>query len=208
MPKSGKPRSKLGTITPAKSYRRASRILTRRHSARRRVQIARKSQGVFPKIAPLFAALAKELLTPGSTMPRSGVGALNSAPSTVQSPLTAQQTSTIVVRDGGVIGGNENRSTGSSEELGDAGSIADASPEFRAEMGGLLAYYAARIAAARRGGSSASVSAIVQGIMNEQTAAVRALTERWQAASEKQRAERPQRPTGIAQRKDDDPKPS
>ena len=83
--------------------------------------------------------------------------------------------------------------------------MADASPEFRAEMGGLMAYYAARIAAARRGGSSSEVAAIVQTIMNEQTVAMRALTERWQAASEKQRVEKPERPKGPPQQKDDGP---
>ena len=69
-----------------------------------------------------------------------------------------------------------------------------------------MAYYAARIAAARQSLPKSAVAAIVQSIMNEQTAAVRALTERWQAASEKQRVGKPERPKGPPQGKDDAPK--
>ena len=83
----------------------------------------------------------------------------------------------------------------------------DASPEFRNEFAALLAYYAARIAAARRSLPANEVFAAVQAIVNEQTVALRALTER-QAAAQKQRAEKPQRPTGNVQRKDEGPKPS
>ena len=75
-------------------------------------------------------------------------------------------------------------------------------------MGGLMAYYAARIAAARMSLPKSAVAAIVQSIMNEQTAAIRALTERWQAASEKQRMEKAERPKGSAPKTDTNPKPS
>ena len=77
--------------------------------------------------------------------------------------------------------------------------------EFRSEFAALLAYYAARIAAARRSLPANEVFAAVQAIVNEQTVALRALAER-QAAAQKQRAEKPQRPTGNVRRKDDDPK--
>ena len=69
-----------------------------------------------------------------------------------------------------------------------------------------MAYYAARIAAARLCLPPSAVGAIVQAIMNEQTAAMRALTERWQAASEKQRAEKAERPKGIPSKNDGSPK--
>ena len=75
-------------------------------------------------------------------------------------------------------------------------------------MGGLIAYYAARIAAARTCLPKNAVAAIVQSIMNEQTAAMRALTERWQAASEKQRTEKAERPKGSVQRNGNHPKPT
>ena len=83
----------------------------------------------------------------------------------------------------------------------------DASAEYRSEFAGLLAYYAARIAAARRGLPASEVFAAVQAIVNEQTVALRALAER-QAAAQKQRAETPQRPTGNVQKKDEGPKSS
>ena len=71
-----------------------------------------------------------------------------------------------------------------------------------------MAYYAARIAAARLCLPKSVVAGIVQSIMNEQTAAMRALTERWQAASEKQRADKAERPKGPAPKNDTNPKPS
>jgi hypothetical protein len=51
-------------------------------------------------------------------------------------------------------------------------------------------------------------AAIVQALLNEQTIALRALTDRQHAASQKQRDEKPERSTGNAQRKDDNMKPS
>jgi hypothetical protein len=82
------------------------------------------------------------------------------------------------------------------------------SAEFRSEFAALLAFYAARIAAARRSLAPSVAAAIVQALMNEQGVALRGLTDRRHAASQKQRDEKPERPTGIIQRKDDDPKPS
>lgn len=141
-------------------------------------------------------------------MPQSGLNTpVSEVPTTQQSPSSEQTTSTNA-QDVRQSGGNENRSAGPSEESGDAGSLPDASPEFRAEMGGLMAYYAARIAAARQSLPKSAVAAIVQSIMNEQTAAMRALMERWQAASEKQRTEKAQRPMGPAPKNDTNPKPS
>jgi hypothetical protein len=69
----------------------------------------------------------------------------------------------------------------------------------------LLAFYAARIAAARLSLAPSVAADIVQALLNEQAVALRALTERWHAASEKQRNERPERPTGNVQRNDEGP---
>jgi hypothetical protein len=101
----------------------------------------------------------------------------------------------------------EGQLTSSISDVGKADDVPDASPEFRSEVAALLAYYAARIAAARRGLPASEVFAAVQAIVNEQTVALRALAER-QAAAQKQRAEKPQRPTGNVLRKDEGPKPS
>jgi hypothetical protein len=77
--------------------------------------------------------------------------------------------------------------------------------EFRSEFAALLAFYAARIAAARGSLAPSVAAAIVQALMNEQAAALRGLMERWHAASQKQRDEKPERPTHNVQRKDDRP---
>jgi len=84
----------------------------------------------------------------------------------------------------------------------------DASAEFRSEFAALQAYYAARIAAARRSFTGSVAAAIVQALLNEQAVALRALSDRWRAATQKQRDENPERPTGAVQRKDEGPKPS
>ncbi len=196
----------MGTTRPANSFRRASRIVTWRHSIRRRVQITRRNRTVVPRVAPSFAAAARALLKPGSTVPQSGLNASAPEVPTTQQPPTSEQTSSTNAQDVRQSAGNETRITVASEESGDAGSMPDASPEFRGEMGALLSYYAARIAAARMTMPSSAVAAIVQAIINEQTAAMRALTERWQAASEKQRADKPERPKGPASKNDGNPK--
>jgi hypothetical protein len=84
----------------------------------------------------------------------------------------------------------------------------DVSPEFQSEMAAIRGYYAARIAAARRSLTGSVAAAIVQSLLNEQTVALRALTDRWRAATERQKQEKPQRPAGNAQRKDGGIKPS
>jgi hypothetical protein len=53
---------------------------------------------------------------------------------------------------------------------------------------------AARIAAARQSLSGSVAAAIVQALMNEQAVALRGLTDRWHAATQKQRDEKPKRP--------------
>jgi hypothetical protein len=88
---------------------------------------------------------------------------------------------------------------------GAARASSNASLEFRSEFAALLAFYVARIAAARRSLAPSIAAAIVQAIMNEQTVALRGLMEREHAATQKQRDERPQRPDGNVQRKDEGP---
>jgi hypothetical protein len=91
---------------------------------------------------------------------------------------------------------------------GAARASSNASLEFRGEFAALLAFYAARIAAARSSLAPSVAAAIVQALMNEQAIALRGLTERWHAASQKQRDERPERPAGNAQQTTGGPKPS
>jgi hypothetical protein len=89
-----------------------------------------------------------------------------------------------------------------------AGDAPDVSAEFRSEFAALLACYAARINAARQSLSPSVAAAIVQALMGEQAVALRGLMDRWHAASQRQRDEKPERPTGNLQRKDEDPRPS
>lgn len=90
-------------------------------------------------------------------------------------------------------------------DLGGASVAPDISDAFRSEMAALIAFYASRIGAARMTVSASIVGAIVQSIMREQTIALKALLERWQAATQKQRDERPMRPKGPS--RDQDPAP-
>ncbi|MCP3385957.1 hypothetical protein NLM31_36775 [Bradyrhizobium sp. CCGUVB4N] len=78
--------------------------------------------------------------------------------------------------------------------------------EFQSELAALLAHYAARMAAARGSVSPRDLAAALQAIANEQAVAMRALLDRWRTAEERQRAERPARPTPKAGK--DDPGPS
>ncbi len=84
----------------------------------------------------------------------------------------------------------------------------DVSAQFQSEMAAIRGYYAARIAAARRGLPAGDLAAAIRALLNEETVALRALTDRWRAATERQKQEKPQRPTGNAQRKDGPSKPS
>jgi hypothetical protein len=117
-------------------------------------------------------------------------------------PPTAGQDS---ARPAGTEGHNAGTITGAP---GDANAASDASVEFRSEFAALLAFYAARIAAARLSLAPSVAAAIVRAIMNEQAVALRGLTDRQHAAAQKQRDEKPERPTQNVQRKDDDLKPS
>jgi hypothetical protein len=187
-PKAEPPHAKASYSNPAESFRRTQRHLTwrrpRRRGTARRTQATTQGRGdVRGQAAPLFRMEANKLF--GSRSPEvRGVDGLPSQPKSVAASQVAQDRN--------------------SSAPGDA---PDASPEFRSEFAALLAYYAARIAAARRGLPASEVFAAVQAILNEQTVALRALAER-QAATQRQRGEKPERPAGAAQRKDEGPKPS
>jgi hypothetical protein len=150
---------------------------------RRRGPVKTQQGGGLPR--PSFAVAAKELFS--ASLPKARkIDRLPSQPSSVATS-----------------GGTEDRNSSASGD-GSQGVSAD----FRSEFAALLAFYAARIAAARRSLAPSVAASIVQALMNEQAVALRGLTDRWHAASQKQRDEKPERPTGNAQRKDEGPKPS
>jgi hypothetical protein len=177
VPKAGPPRTKRGS-PPARRFRRTGRSLTQ-WRGRRRIQTTTKRNGGLPK--PSFGATARELSFRVPLPEMRSVSGLPSQPTTVAA-------------------------SGGTEDLNSSvpGDAPDASAEFRSEFAALLAFYAARIAAARSSLPPSVAAAIVQALMNEQAVALRALTDRRHAASQKQRDEKPERPTGNVQRKGDD----
>jgi hypothetical protein len=147
------------------------------------------SVGGLPR--PSFVAAAKKLLAAPLRETRV-TGTSASQPSTA-------------VRKERADGGNSTASDGAPDA---ARASSNASLEFRSEMAALLAFYATRIAAARRSLSPSAAAAIVQALLNEQAIALRALTDRQHAATQRQRDERPERPSQGAQRKSNDSKPT
>lgn len=104
-------------------------------------------------------------------------------------------------------GGNGNAESSVIESRA-PGDMPDVSPEFRGEMAALLAYYAARIAAAQLTLPASVAAGVIRTLRGEQTIALRALTDRWNAASQKRQAERPERPIPGGRYKDEGPKQS
>ena len=188
MPEAGRPRPKPGYINHAESFRRAQRYLTWRRPRRRLPRRTGKISGL-PR--PSFVAAAKQLVRGSWRQPQTaGTSPFGSPSPTPPAPAG---------------GGSTGAAGGSGTSGGDTSS---ASADFRSEFAALLAFYAARIAAARLSLAPSVAAAIVQALMNEQAVALRGLTDRWNAAEQKQRDEKPERPTQNTQRKDEGPKPS
>jgi hypothetical protein len=158
VPKAGSPRTKPGTIKRADGFRRAGRYLTWRRPRRR---IPPRTRGSGSVAKPSFAAAAKRVLVP--SLKTHVAGKATSPP-----PATA--------RSGNV---DDRNSSAPGDALG-------VSADFRSEFAALLAFYAARIAAARASLDPSIATAIVQALLNQQTTALRALTDRWHAATQKQ----------------------
>lgn len=157
---------------------------------------------------PVITGLPRSKSLPGGISPRaSGApiskpqearaadGSSSPLPQTEASRQNAERSVSKRDESSGVAGGDSS----------EAAALPDASGAFQGEMAALLAFYAARIGAARRSLAAGDVAAVVQALMNEQTVAVRSLMERWQAAAQRQREETPQRPTGNLQQRKNNP---
>jgi hypothetical protein len=184
VPKEEPPRPKPQPISLPEVFRRVSRRLTRRFTRRRIRSTIRGAFFYRPQIQ-VFGTASNEVFG-------------------WESP-TAGETSRAGLREMRTIGNppslpksNDNMQTDEADDRV-PGDVPDVSPELRSEIAALLAFFAARIGAARRSLSRGTADAIVMAIVNEQTVALRALMERWQAAIQKQRAERPKRPIRNAQ---------
>ncbi len=71
----------------------------------------------------------------------------------------------------------------SAEAYAKAEVTAEAAPNFSSELAAVAGYYAARLAATRAGLSPRDIAAAVRAIQNEKIVAIRAVLERWSAAS-------------------------
>ena len=104
---------------------------------------------------------------------------------------------------------SDNTGAGNASNIENTGAGAnetpDVSADFRSEMAAIRAHYGAMIAAARRRVPGSDLAAAIRALLNEETIALRAVTERWQAAAQKQRNEKPQRPTASMPPQDGTP---
>ena len=193
-PKAGPPRPKTGTPSSADAFRRAGRRVTRRRIVRKKIRTRIRGTGTVrtQKLQALTAAASKMLRQ--ETKAREALSVDRYELRTVEYTSSQPPSGNDNVRSAGT----ESHASGLSE------SPADVSLEFRSEMAALLAFYAARIGAVRRSLNRTTADVIILAIMSEQAVALRALTDRWHAASQRQRDERPERPTGDAQRRDED----
>ena len=205
-----KPRTNSG-ISPARRFRRTGRSVTRWHRTRRPTTTRTKSGG---DVRALWFEVRVVTGLPN-------LSGFRGASSDIQSKLNSERhegckTDPSSLSPDAPSGQNgapsPNTSAGNSgvtpERTGGADEPPDVSPDFRSEMASIRAYYAARIAAARGSLPAGDMAAAVKALLNEEAIALRNLAERWRAATERQRLEKPQRPMGPVQRKDDDPKSS
>jgi hypothetical protein len=88
---------------------------------------------------------------------------------------------------------------------GGANEPPDVSPEFQSEMAAVRAHYGAKIAAARRSLRPGDLAVAIRALLDEETVALRAVADRWRAATERQKQGTPQRPTGKLQQRKDNP---
>lgn len=204
MPKPKPPHTKRG-ISPARRFRRTGRSLTKWRS-RRRIQTTTKTGSGDVRALWLEVRVVTGLPNSGSNRGQS-VPDLREPdrqegrkvdPSTPPNDGTSGQSG--VRSDAGNSGNLPATHGGASEPP-------DVSPEFKSEMAAIRSHYAARIAAARRRLPASDLAVAIRALLNEETVALRAVTDRWRAATQRQQQEQPQRPTGTVQPKDD-PKPS
>jgi hypothetical protein len=186
--------------------------VTQRRVGQRRIQATKKGNANvriwWQILRPVITGLPRPkslpiALSPGANRdPISNPQETNAADGLSSPSPHADANRQNVERSASTHDGNSGAAGGDS---GDTSALPDVSGAFQGEMAALLAFYAAKIGAARRSLSASDVAAVVQALMNEQTIAVRSLMERWQAATQRQREEKPQRPTGIGRRNEEGP---
>jgi hypothetical protein len=204
VPKPKTPQTK-SRFSPARRFRLTGRSITRRRGALRRIQTTRKDGGDI-RAEWLALRTATGLASPGNPRGQSSLDTRGGIDSERQEERKVDPSSPPY---DATSGQNRVDSVGTGADNPDmpATEPPDVSPYFRSEMAAIRAYYAARVAAARGSLPAGDIAAAVKALLNEEMVALRALAERWRVATERQRQEKPQRPAGPVQRKDD-PKPS
>jgi hypothetical protein len=201
VPKPKQPHTKRG-ISPARRFRRTGRSLTK-WRGRRKIQTTTKTGSGDVRVLWLEVRVVTGLPNSGSirgqTLPDLSEPDRQEGRKVDPSAPPNDATSGHLRSDAGNSGNLPATNGGASEPP-------DVSPEFKSEMAAIRSQYAARIAAARRNVRPGDLAVAIRALLNEETVALRAVTERWKAATERQKQEKPQRP-GVVQRKDD-PKPS
>lgn len=205
VPNSGPPQKHKGNVSPGERFRRAKILATRRRGRRQKAQArTRRSSDTCGRATPAFAVHAKRLISHLSQTSRGGAKAdKHSDPVVVERPQQATTNAGDGVQPGRVT---EPNTAVVANLSGSVDASPDDSGQFQTECGALLAYFAALIDAARRRLPASIVIAVVQMLMNEQTAAMRALTERKQATTRSQRGVMPERPPPTTHAKGESPK--
>ena len=203
VPKPKPPHTKRG-FSPAKRFRRTGRSLTQ-WRGRRRILTTTKTGSGDVRAEWLAVRAATGLANPGSFRGQSLLDARGGLESDRQNENKVDPSSPP---NDGASGQNGARSgVGNSGNLpaanGDPSEPPDVSVEFQSEMAAIRTYYAARIAAARRRLPAGDLAVAIRALLNEETVALRALADRWRAATQRQQQEKSR---GSVQRKDD-PKP-
>ena len=177
VPKAAPPQTKTGSSSSADVFRRASRRITRRIIRKR---IRKKIRGTGVNKTQRLIAFKKEagrMLRQEMKAARDVAGSDRYELRSVESSAPSQS------------GNDVARSAGAEDRSVNEG-VADVSAELRSEMAALFAFYATRIGAVRRSLNRTTADVIIMTILGEQAVAVRALTDRWHAAAERQRTER------------------
>jgi hypothetical protein len=196
VPKPKPPHTKPG-FSPARRFRRTGRSLTKWRS-RRRIQTTTKTGSGDVRALWLEVRVVTGLPNSRGQSSPDTRGDVDSERKIDPSPPSSEGLGghNGVRSDADNSGNLPATSEGQSEPP-------DVSLEFQSEMAAIRAHYAAKIAAARRNVRPGDLAVAIRALLNEETAALRAVTERWQAATRRQQQEKPQRPTVIVHRKDD-----
>lgn len=203
-PKPKLPRAKTGPSPARRRFRRTGRIVTQRRGLRR-VQTATRKDSRDIRALWLEQRVITGLPSFGG---RSGSDTRSGLESGQQEERKADSSSPPHDATNGHNGvPSDNTAAGNTSNIensgGGANELPDVSPEFRSEMAAIRAHYGAMIAAARRRMPGSDLAAAIRALLNEETIAMRAVAERWQAATQRQRDEKPQRPMGTVRRRDD-----